>query len=112
MGEAKYIYFTCLKFKVKKKSKKMGRLPNKTSKTYTTPRRPFEKERLDQELKLIGEFVFATNAKSGASNSPSPRSESPLGSGSPSRKNTPGDSSKVTLFCVVWCVSESWTSPK
>ncbi|KFM58001.1 40S ribosomal protein S9-like [Stegodyphus dumicola] len=34
----------------------MPRIPTVHSKTYVTPRRPFEKERLDQELKFIGDF--------------------------------------------------------
>lgn len=34
----------------------MSRVPKVFGKTYATPRNPYEKERLDQELKIIGVY--------------------------------------------------------
>lgn len=43
-------------FRSRSHKAKMPRVPLVFNKTYSTPRRPYEKERLDQELELIGKF--------------------------------------------------------
>merc|ERR1711976_935999 len=71
------------------------------SKTFVTPSRCYEKARLDQELKLVGEFSV-TSVKSGESNWPSPRSEKLPVPFLLLKKKTQRDCSKVTLFSVDW----------
>ena len=43
-------------FKIKKQKRNNHRVRFVYSKTFVTPRRPWEKERLDQELKLVGQY--------------------------------------------------------
>lgn len=47
----------------------MGKSYRNYSKVWKTPRRCFEKERLDRELKLVGEYGATTNRFSGAKRS-------------------------------------------